>query len=260
MRTLAGLLLVAVCVRLGIWQLDRNDQRAARNAVIEANANAEPVPLDDVASPDEPLGSGDEWQQVRVSGTYDPDHELIVQLRPLAGEAGVHVVTPLVTDAGDALLVDRGFVAGGGPADSSTDIPEASTGPVDVVARLRRSEEGRGTGGDPADGAVRYLDVDAIAAIMPYPLYGAWAELVEQSPPADDPPVAVPAPEIDAGPHLSYAIQWFLFACVGVGGFVLLVRAEARGRRELDAGHPEGPEPTEPVEPTQPRAGSDSTR
>jgi cytochrome oxidase assembly protein ShyY1 len=44
-----------------------------------------------------------------------------------------------------------------------------------------------------------------------------------------------PAPTPDAGPHLSYAIQWFLFACIGIGGFVVLMRAESRLRREDEA-------------------------
>lgn len=253
MRTLAGVVLVLVCIRLGIWQLDRNEQRSERNGRIEANSVTEPVPIDDLLPGSDPLPAAHEWRQVTIEGSYDPDHEFLLNLRPLDGESGVHVVTPLVTAEGTAVLVDRGFVAVDGPATERPDVSTPPSGRVEVTGRLRVSEEGRGTGGSLADGAVRFVDVDELAADLPYPLYGGWTELVDQQPPADDQLQPIPSPEIDAGPHLSYAIQWFLFACVGLGGFVLLIRAEARGRRQLAAGDQlaagePGDEPGEPGE------------
>jgi hypothetical protein len=34
-------------------------------------------------------------------------------------------------------------------------------------------------------------------------------------------------PEPSAGPHRPYAIQWFLFAVIAIGGWVMLLRAAA---------------------------------
>jgi cytochrome oxidase assembly protein ShyY1 len=232
-RTLAGLLLVAVFVRLGIWQLDRSEQRSERNAVIEANVEAAPVPISDVIAPGDDLEADDQWRRVRLTGEYDVDGQLFLRLRPLDGQNGVHVITPLVTADGTALLVDRGFVPTEGSERDEPSVEPPPGGEVEVVARLRLSEDGRGTGGDVSSGSVRFLDVDAIDDESAYPLYGAWGELVEQDPPAPGAFQAVPPPEAEAGPHLSYAIQWFLFAVTGIGGFILLIRAEARGRREL---------------------------
>ena len=36
---------------------------------------------------------------------------------------------------------------------------------------------------------------------------------------------------LDEGPHFSYAVQWFLFATVGVVGYPILLRRELHGRR-----------------------------
>jgi cytochrome oxidase assembly protein ShyY1 len=250
LRVLAGLVLVAACVRLGLWQLDRNEDRAAGNAVIEANADRDPVPVDEMLEADRPLSPDQLWTPVAATGTYDVDRQLLVRLRPLDGRAGMHVLVPLVTAAGTALLVDRGFVEQDGPANAVPPVPDAPRGEVDVVGRVRASEEGRGTGGDPDTGAIRHVDVDEIAAWLPYPVYGAWVELIEEQPPTPNAPVPPAAPVLDAGPHLSYAIQWFLFACIGIGGFVILMRAESRLRREDE---PEQAEVIDDAEPTPTR-------
>ena len=239
-RILGGVLLAAACVALGMWQLDRNEQRQARNALIEANLDRPPVSVDDVLRPGEPVDPADEWVNVRVEGRYDTEHELAVRMRPRAGQPGVHVLTPLVTADGAAVLVDRGFVPS--PGAQIPDLPAPPPGEVEVTGRVRPSEDRRVPGGDPAAGAIRYIDLDAIAAVLPYPVYGGWIELAsEDPPPAADPPEPVPPPEIEAGPHLSYAVQWFAFATIGVGGFVLLVRAEAKARREDEAAAPVEP-------------------
>lgn len=229
-RIAAGLALAAACVWLGLWQLDRNEQRQARNAVIEANLDRPAVPIDEVVSPGTVVAPTDEWTTARVSGRYDVENQLVVRLRPRAGQPGVHVLTPLVTESGAAALVDRGFVPAAGA--EIPELPAPPEGAVDVVGRVRPSEDRRGPGGDPASGAIRYIDVAAIGALFPYPVYGGWLELVSEDPPAAEAPELVPPPEIESGPHLSYAIQWFAFATIGVGGFVFLVRAEARMRRE----------------------------
>jgi cytochrome oxidase assembly protein ShyY1 len=231
LRILAGLVLVVAFVRLGIWQLDRNEQRAERNAVIEANAQRNPVPVEDVLALGTAVAPDQVWTPVRATGTYDVEHQLVVRLRPLEGQPGVHVLTPLVTRSGDAVLVDRGFVPQEDVSVPSPDLPEPPPGEVEIVGRVRASEEGRGTGGDPTTGAIRYVDVDEIAASLPYQVYGAWVEVIDEEPPPAVAPVRPPAPTLDAGPHLSYAVQWFLFACIGIGGFVLLARAESRLRR-----------------------------
>jgi cytochrome oxidase assembly protein ShyY1 len=231
LRILAGLVLVVAFVRLGIWQLDRNEERAERNAAIEVNAQRAPVPVEDIGDPGSAVAPDRVWTPVRATGVYDVEHQLVVRLRPLEGQPGVHVLTPLVTASGDAVLVDRGFVPQENVSASSPDVPEPPSGEVEIIGRVRASEEGRGTGGDPATGAIRYVDVDEIAALLPYPVYGAWVEVIDEQPPPAVAPVRPPAPTLDPGPHLSYAVQWFLFACIGIGGFILLARAESRLRR-----------------------------
>lgn len=223
-RFVAGLLLATACVLLGLWQLDRNEQRAARNAVIEANADAAPVPINRLLAPDDTVTGGLEWRQVTVQGTYDTDRQLRLRLRPISGERGVHSIVPLVTADGTAILVDRGFA----PGTDDVAIPGPPEGQVTVTGRLRPGESGRGLGGDVNDGAIRNLDIAALADEWQLPMYQGWLAVGDESPPPDQPLQRLPDPTTEAGPHLSYAVQWFLFATIGVGGFIVLIRAESK--------------------------------
>jgi len=222
-RLLAGIILATACVLLGLWQLDRNEQRAARNAVVEANAGADPVAIDQLVTPDDPVDDDLRWRPVTVRGTYDRENQLRLRLRPVGGDRGVHVVVPLVTPEGSVLLVDRGFV----PGTDDVTIPPPPSGEVTITGRLRPSEHGRGLGGSLSDGTIRYLDIAAIAAQWDLPLYHGWVALLHEDPPAAESLTPLPEPTTEPGPHLSYAVQWFLFAIIGVGGFIVLIRAES---------------------------------
>lgn len=247
-RIVGGLVLATAFVLLGLWQLDRNEQRQARNAAIQAGLEQPAETIEDMLAPGEPVATDQEWRTVLVSGRYDESGQLALRLRPQGGQAGIHVLTPLVTDSGTTVLVDRGFLAASGA--DVPELPAPPQGEVDVVGRVRSSEDGGERTGDPSTGMIRYVDLDVLAAAMSRPLYGGWLELVDQDPPPEQTLALVPPPELESGPHLSYAIQWFAFAVIGVGGFVLLVRAEARARRQ-DAspagnGHRTGATPAAP--------------
>lgn len=224
LRFVAGLLLATGCVLLGLWQLDRNEQRTARNAIVEANVDAAPVPIDDIIAPDAAVTETLEWRTVTVRGAYDPDRQLRLRLRPVDGERGVHALVPLVTADGTTILVNRGFV----PGADDVPIPDPPAGTVTVTGRLRPAEGGSGLGGDVQDGAIRHVDTATLAEEWQTPMYQAWLRVSDESPPADQPLEPLPDPTTEAGPHLSYALQWFLFATIGVGGFVILIRAESK--------------------------------
>lgn len=228
-------LLAALCVRLGYWQLDRWHQRRAANAVVTANARRPPVPVDTLLSPGTPLDRGMQWRRVTATGQYDAIHELLARDRPADGRLGYHVLTPLVTPSGSALLVDRGWVPFGATATSAPDVPPPPPGRVTVTGRIRASEPpgARGSRSDRAPaGQVIRIDLATIGGQLPYPLYGGWVELTAQRPAASGPlPQPPPPPEVSDGPHLAYAVQWFLFAGIAVVGGGYLTWADAGSRR-----------------------------
>lgn len=229
--TLLVVVLVITFVELGRWQLRRHDERAALNARVAASLEQPAVPVDELLSVGTAPSLESEWRQVEAVGTYDASRELLVRNRSYDSSLGFGVITPLITTGGRALLVDRGWVPAGETAAEAPTVPPAPAGTVAVTARVRLGAgSDAGAQGLPA-GQVRRVAVPDLAADLPYPVYGAYAALVPGQPGGgngDQPPRPVRPPEPSAGPHLAYALQWFLFAAIAVGGWAILLRGETR--------------------------------
>lgn len=232
--TLVVALVVTACVELGLWQLRRLDQRRAFNAAVTAGLRAAPEPVGEVLAPGRVPAPAAEWRTVTARGRYDAAREVLVRNRTEGGRVGFEVLTPLVTDAGPALLVDRGFVPVTGSARARPSVPAPDSGLVTVTGRVRRSE----VGGRLTEVAGEWsrIDVPRIAAGWPYPVYGGYVELTGQQPPAGPQPAVLAPPQLTEGPHLAYAVQWFAFGLIALGGWVALTRRELRGDDDAPAG------------------------
>lgn len=225
--TLLCLVLVAaVFVRLGFWQLGRLQERRAANRAAEA-ARAQP-PLQ--------LGAGADWtaeemneRWVEVTGEFDHEQEIVLRGQAYQGTPGVLVVTPLRLATSDsAVLVLRGFVPA--PDAVRADL-ELLTEPGTVRVHGLATPIGSG-GGQPLEHQGRTtwarLDLPALRDRLPYPILPV---LVRQTPDSGVPrrPVRLPPPPLSEGPHLSYAIQWFAFAAMTVAFGVLVVARKREG-------------------------------
>src|SRR5215475_10248416 len=99
----------ALCIRLGIWQLDRLAQRRAFNAQFES-ARVEPALDLNQEQPDD-INSM-EWRPAKVTGEYDFANQVAIRNQYYENQYGYHLLTPLRFN-GEAILVDRGWI----PAD-----------------------------------------------------------------------------------------------------------------------------------------------
>lgn len=106
-----GLLILAVfatLMSLGVWQVRRLHWKEGLLAKIAARMHAPPVPLSDVEALYK-QGKDIEYRHVRVSGTFDNSKERHF-LATFEGQSGFDVFTPLTTDSGQTVFVNRGFV------------------------------------------------------------------------------------------------------------------------------------------------------
>ncbi|OJX63369.1 MAG: hypothetical protein BGO95_00455 [Micrococcales bacterium 73-13] len=224
-----------VCGLLSWWQFARNEEAHERIRQVVDNWDAAPVPLGTVlASPEAPFDAADTWTPVEVSGEYDTAQQLLVRARPRDGRNGFEVLVPLVLAGGrGVLVVDRGWVpAGETQAEVPDYVPPAPEGPVTVVARLKAGEPGV-PGRSAPPGQVATIELPLIAATIGLPGVhtGAYGMLVSEQPAVPTPALAT-RPEPDPGPHLSYAVQWILFALFAAAALLWAILNERRARRE----------------------------
>jgi surfeit locus 1 family protein len=220
-RLVMGLVLLAAAgfARLGVWQLTRLHERRAANVVALAARSAPPVTLTPCSAGTDTLAE----HRVVARGRYDPANEIVIRGDVFQGVPGVRIVTPLLLDrSGPAVLVERGFL----PApDAMTVDLRGSDEPGEVVVRGVALPMPAG-GGQPIEhgGSTtwRRLDLSAIRTRLPYAVLPVY---IKQGPDSSLPPFPrrSDAPALDEGPHLSYAIQWFLFAALAVAFAVLVV-------------------------------------
>lgn len=227
--TVVVLVLAGVFVQLGRWQLHRLDDRQHRNAITRTNIAAEPAALGEALGGAGKVERANEWRRVTVTGRYDPAHQIVIRYRNVKDRPGFEIVTPLLLTDGSAILVDRGFVQRDrNSSEVPSDVPAATAGEVTVTGRLRHSENGESEATNAADGHARLINAPAIATATGLQLTDGYLTLDEQSPPPAAGLTALPLPEIDSGPHFFYALQWFFFALLAVGGLAYFAREELR--------------------------------
>ncbi len=230
---------------LGQWQFHRLEERKHDNRVVARNLSAAPVPVEEVMSGQRPPQADDEWRRVTAHGTWDDRHTLVLKYQTRDMGAGVDVVTPLVTENGTAVLVDRGWMPSKNSGASRPDLPETTPGKVTITGWVRRDASGKAT--EVHDLSTRAISSEQIAQVLPYPLYRGFVDLEEETPaPAERlEPVELPD-DTSNGPHFFYGLQWWFFGALAVFGFCYLAwdewrqRQKARGAANEGAGS-EGP-------------------
>lgn len=194
-----AVLVATVCVAAGIWQLNRLQQRRARNAALAERLARPPLEL-------RAGFSADSARQRRVvaRGVFDFSGERTWPGRSFEGTPGVALITPFRLADGAVVLVDRGWA----PSPDAYHVDHAAFREPDS-ARIEGlalvPPRGRG-------------DVDP-SGFLPFII-----QLQSPDPPGRGLPRRWPPPAFDNGPHLSYAIQWFSFALIALVGTAALIR------------------------------------
>ena len=230
-------LLVIVMINLGFWQLRRLDEKRTHNSGVRRNEAVAVAPIDRVVQPNDPTSRGSEvaYRRVSVTGSYDTGNEVIVRARSLNERPGVWVATPVRLADGTGVVVVRGFLPTQGTLEAVPSDAEPPSGPVTVEGLVQETQT-RGVLGPTDPGGVRLtdiarVDVERLQQQIPYHLYPVWVQLTSSNPAqSGGEPEILPPPTLDEGPHLSYAVQWFIFSTIAVVGYPLILRRSARNR------------------------------
>lgn len=228
---IATVVVVAVCfvfASLGQWQLRRHGERQIANAVTAARLASDPSDLGSLLDAAGADVTSLEFRPATVSGEFRPEDEIFVRSQVADERPGFHVITPLVTEHG-TVLVNRGWVPLAAEAPPVGEVPPPE-GTVTVTGVVRESQQRPSVGPTEPEGRlsiVARIDLDRLSDQYDE-LVPVW---IQQTDSVDGPlPVRVPLPDArDPGPHLPYAVQWYSFAAITAGGYILLIRRAAGG-------------------------------
>ena len=242
LTTLLVLAGTALCIRLGIWQLDRLTQRRAFNHQVES-MRAMPV-LDLNQQQPEDIASM-EWRSVEVTGKYDFANQVALRNQYNLDQYGYHLLTPLLynpsTGSGQApmaILVDRGWIPADGNSTPADWRKYDESGDAYIVGQIRLGQTKPAFGGVadvlPAGGAKLELwnnaDIERIAEQLPYPTLHIYIQPNVDEDDSEPPIPYQPTIELTEGPHMGYAGQWFIFASILFLGYPFFLKKQEASR------------------------------
>ncbi|HXQ76597.1 MAG TPA: SURF1 family protein [Gemmatimonadaceae bacterium] len=223
-KTILGVLAISfamICISLGVWQLRRLAARKKENAFLAQRRFAPEVPLDSLPKDT----SASHFRRVRVSGSYDYNHEIIFTLRGRDGSPGINILTPVLRNRHDtAVLVNRGWIYS--PDGVTADLnPWRESDTVNASGFVETfPTKGPFPPPNPArPTSFRRLDRARLAKVFPYPIADYYVVITDSSTSASAPPRVEPLP-LDEGPHRNYAVQWFSFAAISIIGITVFIR------------------------------------
>jgi len=227
--TLLLALPIPLFVGLGIWQLDRADQKHERTRLLGERVKLPPFELE--SRVDDPEGL--RFRAIQARGTYDAEGQILIENRRQNSRTGFHVITPLhIAGSEMRVLVNRGWIpAGADAAPPPAPVPDGEvmvTGITHIPAPPALVLHG---GSDAAqDWGTRwpYLTVDLYAAAKGFPIQPVVILLDKDAPNGFQRTWPREMPK--EGMHIGYAIQWFAFALIAL---ILWLRLSlVRGTRE----------------------------
>ena len=222
---------VPLFVALGLWQLDRAEQKREQARLVDERTRMPAMDLGASVADPQRL----RFRKLSATGVFDADGQVLIENRRMGGRNGFHVITPLRIEGSDMrVLVNRGWIPAS--ADGSASPAPAPAGQVTVTGESHLPSPPAlvlHEGPDAAKGwgdRWPYLTVELYAAAAGYPVQPV---VILQSP--DDGEGFVrswPREMPKEGMHIGYAIQWFAFALIAL---LLWLRLSLTPRAGMEA-------------------------
>ncbi|EGW21386.1 SURF1 family protein [Methylobacter tundripaludum] len=212
--TLVYLCLLPTLIALGMWQLDRSEQKRAFLKEQERALATETLHLSTAI---EHNTEALRYRNVDVTGRYDVAHQFLIDNQISDGKAGYFVLTPFIlTGETKAVLVNRGWI----PLNQNRSIlPDLQINKAEAIIAGRinnfPSVGIKLAGAEiPTEGwpsIVQVVDSDVLAKKLGYSLFQFQIELAKELPDGykrEWHTSTIMQPE----QHTAYAIQWFALA------------------------------------------------
>ena len=226
---LVAVLFAAACVVLASWQLDRRDVAVSKIERMVENYDKPAISIAEVSGLSLEAVTAFEWTPVEISGKYLVDDELLVRNRPIAGQPGFLQIIPFRLSTGEVVMIERGWIQADSdlaPASVMTPSSEAKT----VTARIRLGEPNPNR--ESPKGFATSLHLESLSELFENQIETQfYLRLISETPGESSSPQPLSQPVLDEGNHLSYAVQWIIFALMGFYALFWAIRQEREYRR-----------------------------
>ena len=214
---------------LASWQIERRSEAVSKIERVAANYDLSPVGFDEVSSLDVDSIVPYEWRSVELSGRYLTGDVLLVRNRAIAGQPGFVQLVPFETSNGEIVVIERGWI----PADSDLN-PSRELFPSEtdrtIIARVRLGEVFPNR--NSPTGQLTSINLPEISELLSKEVETSfYLRMVTESPAESSNPQPLSRPVLDEGNHLSYAVQWIIFAAMGFFALFWAIRQEQEFRR-----------------------------
>lgn len=212
--TLVYLCLLPTLIALGMWQLERSEQKWA---FLKAQEQAIATKTLHLSTAIENNTETLRYRNVEVVGRYDVTHQFLIDNQISDGKAGYYVLTPFIL-AGEtkAVLVNRGWIPLNRDRSIAPDLQVKQAGAI-IVGRINNFPSvgiklaGAEIPTEAWPAIVQVVDSNVLAKKLGYPLFQFQIELAKDLPDGykrEWRTSTIMQPE----QHTAYAIQWFALA------------------------------------------------
>jgi len=206
-------LCVLILLSLGTWQLYRLNWKTELIAQIHHAQKSDPIQGSEGVSPHP-------FQRVILQGTFRHDMEFHWASKTFEGQVGYHLITPLVTEQGMWVLVDRGFV----PKSYENKDVQRPTEPVSItgIARPASDRSYFTPESNMAKRQIYHVDPSQISQALGHSLAPYY--IIQDPQEGSTWPRPIPLAGHLKNNHLMYAVTWYLLAAICVLIYVLSLR------------------------------------
>jgi cytochrome oxidase assembly protein ShyY1 len=218
------------CALLSNWQFSRREEALAEIAQVASNYDARPVSIDLVAELDS-FEDKNQWRPVTLTGHYLVGNAVLVRNRPLNGQPGFLQLVPFQMSDGRLIAIERGWIASDSNYQPPKLIPLPSADEQTIVARVRPTEPTLDRGAP--QGQLGTINIEALVqsqGIKDAIFTETYARMSSEELAPSVLPKALAKPALDEGNHLSYALQWIMFALMAVAAFIWGIKKEREAR------------------------------
>lgn len=220
------------CAGLSNWQFSRREEALNAIAQVARNYNSEPVEIDEVAKLDS-FDEENQWRPVKLTGHYLVENSVLVRNRPLNGQPGFLELVPFQLSDGRLIAIERGWL----PSDSNylapATYPLPSSETQTVIARLRPAEPSLNR--TAPSGQLATINIEALIrteGIKDRIFSKLYARMAFESISVSEKPRALAKPDLTEGNHLSYALQWIMFALMAMAALYWGIKKEREALKE----------------------------